>query len=54
MDVKNKTNKQLKGDYILDIKGYEGTNESFQIKLDLSDVGYNKIVSKEITFKSKY
>ena len=24
----------------------------FQIKLDLSDVGYNKILSKEITFKS--
>ena len=50
LNIKNNTKQQLKGHYILDIRGFEGINENYQINLDLSDINPNEGKSKEISF----
>lgn len=50
LNVKNKTKQNLKGNYILDIRGSEGINENYQVNLDLSDINSNEVKTKIISF----
>ena len=52
INIKNLTNKKLNGKYFLDIRGSEGNNDNYQVKLDLSDINSGEIKSKEISFNS--
>ena len=51
LNIKNKLDKKLTGDYILELRGYEGNKENYKVKLSLSDIDPKDNKNKQISFK---
>ena len=50
LNIKNKIDKKLTGNYILELRGFERNTEKYEIKLSLSDIEPKDNKTKEINF----